>query len=181
MPNNYYENSGNTQNSAQIPEIKPSQTPEEIEPQSPQEEEQINIEESTPDEVPPPGNISGQLTVSAFTANQLSPVTGATVSISAQGSEAGTVLDSSVTDRSGRSKTFTLPAPSAAISQEPSTLAPAAVYQVFVSHPDFYDFIAENVQVFEGITTQLPVNLIPLPELPNGDTTKIVIIPKQNL
>lgn len=187
MPNNYYENLSNTQMPTENREINLPNTPSAPlpdEPATPQTEQEIAEENRIEQEKPEssfPDNSTGQLTVSAFTANQLSPVVGATVTVSTGGGDNRTVLDSSVTDRSGKSVTFTLPAPSASASQEPTTLAPFAVYQVSISHPDFYDFIAENVQVFGGIVTQLPVNLIPLPELSNGETTKIVIIPRQNL
>lgn len=187
MPNNYYENLTNAQQPIenvqnQIPSTPTPPVSEETivqqqneENQPEQNAQQENLENSFPD------NSTGRLRVSVSTANQLSPVPGATVTVSAQNGDTNTTLDTSVTDRSGSSVTFTLPAPSASFSQEPTVASPFALYQVSVSHPDFYDFIAENVQVFGGITTQLPVNLIPLPELPNGETTKIVIIPKQNL
>ena len=128
-----------------------------------------------------PDDSSGKLTVSVFTANQLVPVVGAEVSVLSGDGNSENVLGTSTTDRSGRTTTFTLPAPNFSASQEPTALSPFAVYRVRVSHPDFYDFVAENVQVFGDIVTQLPVNLIPLPELPNGERTKIVIIPNQNL
>lgn len=140
-----------------------------------------NNNQSTTSDDSFPDNSTGRLRVSVFTANQLSPVAGATVTVSTPNGETDAIVDTSVTDRSGSSVTFTLPAPNASFSQEPTAASPFAVYQVSVSHPDFYEFIAENVQVFGGIVTQLPVNLIPLPELPNGETTKIVIIPNQNL
>lgn len=189
MPNNYYENLSTIPEPIETPEnnaIEPPSFTVPDEPATPQteaEEIQENIIENTEQEPENsfPDNSTGQLTVGVFAANQTSPVVGATVTISAQSDESRAILDSSATDRSGKSVTFTLPAPSATLSQEPTTLAPFALYQVYVSHPDFYDFIAENVQVFGGIVTQLPVNLIPLPELPNGETTKIVIIPRQNL
>lgn len=210
MPNNYYENltnaerpTTNTQNQAPMRPMTPtSEVP--VAPQPTQQIENNTIQnntmqnntmqenttqdnttqnntQNTTSDTSFPDNSTGRLRVSAFTANQLSPVAGATVTVSTPDGETSTVVDTSVTDRSGSSVTFTLPAPNASFSQEPSTASPFAVYQVSVSHPDFYEFIAENVQVFGGIVTQLPVNLIPLPELPNGETTKIVIIPNQNL
>ncbi len=190
MPNSYYENQTN------IPEPTTPQRTESAQMQNSPPPQTQNMQETTPDMIDNtnnentenemnentlPDNSTGRLRVSAFTANQLSPVAGATVTVSTPDGENSTVVDTSVTDRSGSSITFTLPAPNASFSQEPTTAAPFAVYQVSVSHPDFYQFIAENVQVFGGIVTQLPVNLIPLPELPNGETTKIIIIPNQNL
>lgn len=191
MPNNYYEN--------QTPLQEPT-TPQRTESENlqvPPLPDTQSLQQSTPDinantinenaenetsENTFPDNSEGNLRIGVTTNNQLSPIAGATVTVSSVNQEgAAEVVDSSVTDSSGSTVTFTLPAPSASFSQEPTVLLPFAIYQVSVSHPDFYDFLAENVQVFGGITTQLPVTLIPLPELPNGERTDIVVIPKQNL
>jgi len=190
MPSNYYENLTNTEQSTnntqnQVPITPSTPIPEQpVIRESTQDVQENAPSENTQNEASQnsfPDNSTGRLRVSVSTANQLSPVAGAIVTVSSEDGENSTVLDTSTTDRSGSSLTFTLPAPSASFSQEPTVASPFAVYQVSVSHPDFYEFIAENVQVFGGIVTQLPVNLIPLPELSNGETTKKVIIPNQNL
>ncbi len=193
MPNNYYENLGKSEtNPENIPQEKvtpyvppaPSEDTQEITPNNSTElqQEDTNIENLEPQSEPnSPSNSTGQLTVSVSAANELYPVVGATVVVRAENSENSDALDSSTTDRSGVAKTFTLPAPSASASQEPTAAIPYAQYRVTITSPDFFDAIIENVQVFGGILTQLSVNLIPLPELPNGETSKIVIIPRQNL
>lgn len=188
MPNIYYENQ------TTIPEQTTPQRTETENPQTTPPPETQVLPQPTPDitdntinenetgENTFPDNSTGQLRIGVTTNNQLSPIPGATVTVSSVNQEGkAEVIDSSVTDLSGNTVTFTLPAPSASFSQEPTVLLPFALYQVSVSHPDFYDFLAENVQVFGGITTQLPVTLIPLPELSDGERTKIVVIPKQNL
>lgn len=191
MPNSYYENQTPIQEqttpqrteSAQIQNSPPPQTQDSQEPTPDITDNTVNENtESEENENTFPDNSEGMLRIGVTTNNQLSPIAGATVTVSSVNQEGKTqVIDSSVTDSSGNTVTFTLPAPSASFSQEPTVLLPFAIYQVSVSHPDFYEFIAENVQVFGGITTQLPVTLIPLPELPNGERTDIVVIPKQNL
>ena len=137
--------------------------------------------ESTPETTQnmSPDDSSGMLVVSVFTANQLYPVVNAQVSVTDENSDV--VLDSSTTDRSGRTTQFTLSAPSASMSQEPTSAIPFAEYKVRVTHPDFFEAIIENVQIFGNVLTQLPVNLVPLPELSNGENAKVVIIPRQNL
>lgn len=122
---------------------------------------------------------SGGLVVSVFTANQLYPVVGAQVTVTEENSEE--ILTSSETDRSGRTVQFTLPAPSASMSQEPTVTIPFAEYKVTVTHPDFFKAVIENVQLFGDVITQLPVNLVPLPELRNAEKTNVVVIPRQNL
>lgn len=191
MPNSYYENQSPLQEpttpqrteSAQMQNSPPPQTQDTQEP-TPDMIDNTNNEniENETNENTFPDNSTGELRIGATTNNQLSPIAGATVTVSSVNQEGkAEVIDSSVTDSSGNTVTFTLPAPSASFSQEPTVLLPFAIYQVSVSHPDFYEFIAENVQVFGGITTQLPVTLIPLPELSNGERTDIVVIPNQNL
>ncbi len=122
----------------------------------------------------------GQLVVSVFTANQLLPVVNATVTVAA---ENGTTQEelSSDTDRSGRTIAFTLAAPPASASQEPTQSIPFAEYRVTITHPDYFTAVIENVQVFGDNLTLLPVNLIPIPEFSNGDIDRTVIIPRQNL
>lgn len=162
MPNNYYQAQETQSTQAEPPAAV---TPAEVAPQP---------EQNTSD-----NTSTGQLIVSVFTANQLYPVVGANVNVTEENSNE--ILASSVTDRSGRTTLFTLPAPSASMSQEPTALPPFAEYKVTISHPDFFEAIVENVQLFGSIITQLPVNLVPLPELTDGENAKIVIIPGQNL
>lgn len=127
----------------------------------------------------PTDESTGALTVSVFTANQLYPVVGAQVTVTEENSDK--VLVNSTTDRSGRTTQFVLSAPSASMSQEPTVAIPFAEYKVTVNHPDFFEAVIENVQIFGGVLTQLPVNLVPLPELSDGNNTKVVVIPRQNL
>lgn len=127
----------------------------------------------------PTDESTGALTVSVFTANQLYPVVGAQVTVTEENSDE--VLANSTTDRSGRTTQFVLSAPSASMSQEPTVAIPFAEYKVTVKHPDFFEAVIENVQIFGGVLTQLPVNLVPLPELSDGNNTKVVVIPRQNL
>ena len=200
MANNYYENAQTpetpAQNTPQVkvtPDVPPVNTQENPQPQqNTQQAEPIEIPEpmdmqntemqnNNNNEISAPDTSTGSLVVSVFTASQIYPVVGATVSVSPQNGENSEIIDSSVTDRSGRTKTFSLPAPSASMSQEPTVAIPFAEYTVTVKAPNFFDAVIENVQLFGGILTQLPVNMIPLPELSNGETTKVVIIPRQNL
>ena len=134
-----------------------------------------------PQPTPEASTSSGQLVVSAFTASEVFPVVGANISVTAENGTNENISQTSDTDRSGRSIVFTLPAPSASMSQEPTTAIPFAEYTVRVSHPQYFTAVIENVQVFDGILTQLPVNLIPLPEFPGDNTTNTVNIPRQNL
>lgn len=125
-----------------------------------------------------PDSSQGQMVVSVFTANQLLPVVNAEVTVVSEGNS---ISQTSDTDRSGRTVSFSLPAPSSSVSQEPTNAIPFAQYKVTVTHPDYYPAIIENVQVFGDNLTLLPVNLIPLPELSDKNMNNVVIIPNQNL
>ena len=158
MPNSFYD-------SNQRPDSPPeNNTPENTIPE--------NNTASFPD------SSEGQMVVSVFTANQLLPVVNAEVVVT---SEDNSISQTSDTDRSGRTVSFSLPAPSATVSQEPTVAIPFSQYKVTITHPDYYPAIIENVQVFGDNLTLLPVNLIPLPELSNGNMNNVVIIPNQNL
>ncbi len=159
MPNNFYET--------------------EPQPAMPEQTPQVQNDAPTPNETPMTETSTGQLVVSVFTANQLYPVVGANVSVTAENSDE--ILANGTTDRSGRTTLFTLPAPSASMSQEPTVAAPFTEYRVSITHPDFFEAVIENVQLFGSIVTQLPVNLVPLPELNDNEAARIVIIPRQNL
>lgn len=199
MANNYYGNIPSEEPNNTVPREKivpdvplaqPQQTtpqneqPQPVENQQATQPEQIDTTLNTPQAEPQisaPDTSTGSLVISVFTASELYPVVNAEVTITAQNGENSDVLDSSLTDRSGRTKTFTLPAPSSAMSQEPTVAIPFAEYRVSVKAQNYFDALIENVQLFGGIATQLPINLIPLPELSKGETTKVVIIPRQNL
>lgn len=172
MPNSFY---GVQNQPAPPPEnIQENTRPENIEQNTTPDTTQQENTTSFPD------SSQGQLVVSVFTANQLLPVTNATVTVAA---ENGTTQEelSSDTDRSGRTIAFTLAAPPASASQEPTQSIPFAEYRVTITHPDYFTAVIENVQIFGDNLTLLPVNLIPIPELSNGDIDRTVIIPRQNL
>ena len=138
MPNNYYENQTTE-------EPRPAQP---VNPDVPPMQQQIQEEIQPNTEPAMPNNSNGQLVVRVFTASDIYPVVGADVTVETENEENREVLGTSVTDRSGRTTTFTLPAPSATASQEPTASLPFAQYRVTIKHPDFFDAVVENVQIF---------------------------------
>jgi len=161
MPNSYYENSQNTETTPEIARSEPMTEPQQNAPGF-------------------PDNSTGQLVVSVFTANQLIPVQDALVTVENENGN-GNEPYTSTTDRNGRTISFSLPAPSASDSQEPTAQIPFAEYRITVEHPDYFKAVIENVQLFGSTLTLLPVNLVPIPEIANEENTKIVVIPRQNL
>ena len=104
----------------------------------------------------------GFLTVRAYTAGEALTLEGATVTISDGGDRLLTNEIVRQTGRSGLTEPIALPAPPAYDSQSPSVTRPYAIYDVTVTHPQFYPFRASGVPVFAGITSLQPINMIPL-------------------
>lgn len=180
MPNNYYQSQEPQAIQAEPPVAVPPAESNSLSEQNTPDITNTANNTDTSDSISTPDNTStGQLVVSVFTANQLYPVVSANVSVTAENSDE--ILASGTTDRSGRTTLFSLPAPSASMSQEPTVAAPFTEYRVSITHPDYFEAVIENVQLFGGIVTQLPVNLVPLPELNDDEAARIVIIPRQNL
>ena len=104
----------------------------------------------------------GYLSVRAYTAGEALPVVGARVTIRDGGDHLITEEIVKATDRSGETAPIALPAPSSLDSQSPSDTRPYAIYDLTVTHPQFYPFIAKGVPVFAGVTALQGVNMIPL-------------------
>ena len=117
----------------------------------------------------PPQQSFGYLTVRAYTAGEALPVEGATVTVSDGGDRLINEEIVRLTGRSGQIEPLALPAPPIEDSQSPSATRPYAVYDLTVTHPNFYTFRASGVPVFSGITSLQPINMIPLT---NYDTYK---------
>ena len=104
---------------------------------------------------------TGNLLVRVSAAQQAFPVPGAMVSVFAADDSSGIPLATSQTDQSGQSTLFILPAPFAASSESPGLSNPYRAYTVRITHPNYSDVRVENVSIFPGITSVLPVSLIP--------------------
>lgn len=105
----------------------------------------------------------GFLQVRVSTAGDALPVKNATVTITEQGKDgaAGKVLYSTLTDRSGLTPLFSLPAPPASVGEQPGLGVPYTEYRVEVSADRFISQIFEGVPVFSGVTTVQPATLTP--------------------
>lgn len=109
---------------------------------------------------------SGFLQVRVSTANDALPVENASVVIAVPSGREneGYVLYSVLTDQSGLTPVFSLPAPPKEESERPGGRTPYAEYQVRVNAPRFLPQIYEGVPVFSGITTVQPASLEPAPD-----------------
>ena len=66
------------------------------------------------------------------------------------------------TDESGLTATVALTAKDASLSVSPGNASPFTLYSVEVIKDGYARSVVNEVQVFEGITATLPVNLVPL-------------------
>jgi hypothetical protein len=107
----------------------------------------------------------GRLGVRAFSAGSSFPVPGALVFI--RGKRAGgeiytvAVLE---TDESGKTPIISLETPPRSASLSPGGGTPYSLYDVEVSHRDYYTIVTREVQVYPDTTSILPVNMLPLPD-----------------
>lgn len=118
----------------------------------------------------------GYLVVQVFTARSSIPLEGANITITAvqpDGSES--LMVSTVTDESGKTKTFALPTPPISASEHPGGQRPYSVYNIRAAYPGFYITQLRDVPVFPDRTTVQPINMIPFVE--GNEPTRTIICP----
>ena len=106
----------------------------------------------------------GYLQIFVRTAAGSLPVSGAAVTVTGNG-ESHTLL----TDRSGKTKPISLPAPSVENSLRADQKDPFFLYRVRVEKEGFYTQTTENVPVFSGISSLQPITMIGLAEYGSAD------------
>ncbi|MBP0957318.1 MAG: hypothetical protein J5997_08120 [Oscillospiraceae bacterium] len=112
-------------------------------------------------------NSWGYLQFDVFTAGGAYPVPGAVVAVKKVLPGGVGLVRLMFTDRSGRTPTIALPAPSASLSQNPmNTARPFSEYNVTVRAKGYYTLSDINIPIFVGVKTVQPIDLIPLPEYP---------------
>ena len=103
------------------------------------------------------GNLLGVVT----TVRTLYPVPNAKVTVFTGNYENMNVVDYAFTDNSGRTKVFTLPAPSNTLSlDEDNKQIPYAVYNMLVEADGYVDNVHLNIPVFSGVTSIQGSNMI---------------------
>lgn len=123
----------------------------------------------------------GTLIVQTVTADGTLPVAGARVVISRMIDGEKTLQGYDVTDISGRTRVFTLPAPSASLSQTPGNLHPYASYIITVQAEGFGTAEFRNVPIFTGIQSIQEVVLLPIPEFGNNEQDSTTVTETQAL
>jgi len=115
----------------------------------------------------------GTLKILATTGAGTVPVAGASYVIK---DKSGTVLFSGITNENGESLVYTLDAPPRELSLQPDPFGPRpyAVYDVWIGKPGFASLTFTDVEVFDGIDSIQPVEMIPLVEGEDEEFTFII-------
>ena len=139
-------------NSVRQPEPIPSET---VSKAIPVVSEPIPIvSERTPIAPPPENEQKGRLLGMVTSFNSLYPVENAKVTIFSGEYEDMNVIDTDLTDNSGKTKVFSLPTPDKNLSMAPDlSQRPYAVYNMLVESDGFLKNIHLNIPVFSGITS----------------------------
>ena len=139
------------------------------EPEEPKPEEQTPLyqqgayEEGTPYDNEDSTDPNGRLTVMVTAVSSLYPVENAKVTVFTGDYNTPNVIDTALTDQSGKTKAFSLPAPSRGLSMEPDAGAqPYTLYNVLIEADGYADNLHINLPIFRGVTSLQRSNLTPL-------------------
>ena len=107
---------------------------------------------------------TGGLAVNVTTLRRLYPVKGATVTVFTGMPATPTVIETDITDESGKSGVFNLKTPPRDESQQSENggIAPYASYNISVRSDGYVEQIAMNVPVFSGVISVQGIDLIPV-------------------
>lgn len=114
--------------------------------------------EKTTSAAPEKGRLSANVTSVA----NIYPVRGARVTVFTGSPDSMTVLDSAVTDESGKTRDFLLDAPPKSLSMTSGAPAlPYTLYNLLISADGFLDNIHLNIPVFSGIASVQRSDMLP--------------------
>ncbi len=125
---------------------------------------------------------TGTISARVYTSNAEIPVQNAGVGITMRTDSGSRLLGYRYSDENGKTPPVTVEAPDAELSRLPGTELPFAAVDVIVAHPDYKTILIENVQIFSGVETVQPAQLIPVGEFPLLiDESEVFDISAQNL
>lgn len=119
---------------------------------------------------------TGGLQVNVTTLGRLYPVKGALVTVSTGDGQNKMVIETSITDESGKSAVFNLKTPSASESQQSDNggVIPYASYNVSVRNDGYVEQIAMNVPVFSGVVSVQGIDLLPIASAEKNTSPQII-------
>ena len=113
------------------------------------------------DEIPKTDESTGGLIVVVTTIRSLYPLKNAKVTVFSGEIDNKNIIDTSLTDQSGRTKTFTLATPQKSISlNSESRELPYELYGIEINAEGYIDTIYTNVPVFSGTTSIQMANMM---------------------
>lgn len=130
-----------------------------------------------------PLDSTGTILVQVFTARQSLPIVGARVTIKHGSVENNELVDIALTDRDGRTRPLEVRAPERALSEAPNSdgIIPYAIYDICVEKVGYYTVNVNNVQVFGGEQTLQLIDMTPLPEFGDPQSSENFTVRPQNL
>jgi len=116
---------------------------------------------------------TGTLKIFATTGAGTVPVAGASYAIK---DKSGNVLFSGITNENGESLVYSLDAPSRELTLEPNPFGPRpfSVFDIYISKPGFATINIIDVEVFDGIDSIQPVEMIPVVEGEDEEFTFVI-------
>ena len=113
---------------------------------------------------------TGYLVIRASTASGALPLENASVTVRGNQPNFSAVIVELTTGRDGLTPKISLAAPPRGNSEAPGIENPFATYNVDVQLDGYFPATAQQVPIFDGITSVQPVSLVPLPK--NGITDR---------
>ncbi len=119
---------------------------------------------------------TGGLQINATTLSRLYPVKNALVTVFTGNPDNMTVIETGITDESGKTDVFNLKTPPRADSQQAENggNTPYASYNVSVRSDGYVEQIAMNVPVFPGVVSVQGVDLLPISAAGNNTSPQII-------
>ena len=104
----------------------------------------------------------GFVTARVFTSRGQIPIEGASVVV--ETADNSSVLGARITDTNGLASPVRIQSPPRDLSVSPGADEPFAIVTIRVSHPLYYTYYVQNVQVFSGQTSVQNAELVPIEE-----------------
>lgn len=119
-------------------------------------------------------DLSGGLQINATTLRRILPVEGAVVTVFTGEMENPTVIETDITDSSGKTGVFKLSTPNRALSESAAAEGvPYALYNAQIKADGYVERIYMNIPVFSGVVSVQGVDLVSIPAAGNNTAPQI--------
>ena len=104
---------------------------------------------------------NGKLKIQASTARGAIPIPNVHITVSKNFKDGKKIFFEGQTNSSGIIDNIELPAPDRNLSESPSDEIPYSNYDILATHPEYTTEEYINANIFDGITSIQPINLVP--------------------